>query len=186
MGEFLMPSLGADMDTGTITQWLVHPGDTVHRGDIVAVVDTEKADVEVEIFEDGVVEELLVPEGAEVAVGTPLARIAATRVVEPIPPTPDSVARQPGESGHREEPSPTRCAPPSRKPVSPSPSVGAASATGGRAARLAVSIGRRRGQRLIRRPGKARLAGRSASCRRARCRPDRDHGHGKRRGHHPG
>ncbi len=136
MGEFLMPSLGADMDTGTITQWLVHPGDTVHHGDIVAVVDTEKADVEVEIFEDGVVEELLVPEGAEVAVGTPLARIAATRVVEPIPPTPDSVARQPGESGHREEPSPTRWrAAEPEQPVSPSPSVGAAgsASSGGRA-----------------------------------------------------
>ena len=72
-----MPSLGADMDTGTITEWLVHAGDTVHRGDIVAVVDTDKADVEVEIFEDGVVEELLVAEGTEVAVGTPLARIGA-------------------------------------------------------------------------------------------------------------
>jgi pyruvate dehydrogenase E2 component (dihydrolipoamide acetyltransferase) len=75
MGEFRMPSLGADMDSGTITQWLVQPGDAVHRGDIVAVVDTEKADVEVEVFEDGIVEELLVPAGARVEVGTPLARI---------------------------------------------------------------------------------------------------------------
>jgi pyruvate dehydrogenase E2 component (dihydrolipoamide acetyltransferase) len=70
-----MPSLGADMDHGTVTRWLVKPGDTVHRGDIVAVVDTDKADVEVEVFEDGVVQELLVPEGTEVEVGTPLARI---------------------------------------------------------------------------------------------------------------
>jgi len=77
MGEFVMPSLGADMDAGTVTRWLVHVGDAVHRGDIVAVVDTDKADVEVEIFEDGVVEELLVPEGTGVSVGTPLARIGA-------------------------------------------------------------------------------------------------------------
>lgn len=70
-----MPSLGADMDAGTILDWRVQPGDVVHRGDIVAVVDTEKSDIEVEVFEDGVVEELLVDVGEEVAVGTPLARL---------------------------------------------------------------------------------------------------------------
>jgi pyruvate dehydrogenase E2 component (dihydrolipoamide acetyltransferase) len=75
MGEFKMPSLGADMDAGSIIEWRVHPGDTVHRGDIVAVVDTEKSDIEVEIFEDGVIEELLVEPGVEVPVGTALARI---------------------------------------------------------------------------------------------------------------
>jgi pyruvate dehydrogenase E2 component (dihydrolipoamide acetyltransferase) len=77
VGEFLMPSLGADMDAGTILEWRVQPGDAVHRGDIVAVVDTEKSDIEVEVFEDGVVDELLVEVGREVAVGTPLARISA-------------------------------------------------------------------------------------------------------------
>ena len=82
MGEFLMPSLGADMERGTIVQWRVHPGDHVQRGDIVAVVDTEKSTIEVETFESGVIEEILVPEGTEVAVGTPLARITATR--EPV------------------------------------------------------------------------------------------------------
>ena len=78
-----MPSLGADMDEGTVTEWLVHPGDRVHRGDIVAVVDTDKADVDVEIFENGVIEEILVPAGERVAVGTPLA------VVRPAVPSED-------------------------------------------------------------------------------------------------
>jgi pyruvate dehydrogenase E2 component (dihydrolipoamide acetyltransferase) len=73
-----MPSLGADMDVGTVLEWRVGPGDVVHRGDIVAVVDTEKSDVDVEVFEDGTVEELLVEVGREVAVGTPLARIATS------------------------------------------------------------------------------------------------------------
>jgi pyruvate dehydrogenase E2 component (dihydrolipoamide acetyltransferase) len=77
VGEFLMPSLGADMDAGTVTEWLVKVGDEVHRGDIVAVVDTDKADIDVEIFESGVIEELLVPEGVKVPVGTPLARLHA-------------------------------------------------------------------------------------------------------------
>jgi pyruvate dehydrogenase E2 component (dihydrolipoamide acetyltransferase) len=77
VGDFLMPSLGADMEAGTIVEWRVHPGDAVHRGDIVAVVDTDKSDIEVEVFEDGVVEQLLVEEGRSVEVGTPLARIGA-------------------------------------------------------------------------------------------------------------
>lgn len=70
-----MPSLGADMEEGTVLQWLVKPGDVVHRGDVVAVVDTAKAAVDVEVFSDGLVEALLVPEGTRVPVGTPLARL---------------------------------------------------------------------------------------------------------------
>ena len=72
-----MPSLGADMDAGKVAQWLVKPGDRVKRGDIVAVVETEKSTIEVEIFEAGVIEELLVPEGDLVPVGTVLAHIGA-------------------------------------------------------------------------------------------------------------
>ena len=53
------------------------PGDVVRRGDVVAVVETEKSTIEVEIFEAGVIEELLVPEGDEVPVGTVLARVGA-------------------------------------------------------------------------------------------------------------
>lgn len=75
MGEFRMPSLGADMESGTIVEWRVRPGDAVHRGDIVAVVDTDKSTIEVEVFEDGVVQELVVPPGTEVPVGTVLALI---------------------------------------------------------------------------------------------------------------
>jgi pyruvate dehydrogenase E2 component (dihydrolipoamide acetyltransferase) len=73
-----MPSLGADMDQGTLLEWLVQPGDTVHRGDIVAVVDTAKAAVEVECFTTGVVESLLVEPGTTVPVGAVLATIAET------------------------------------------------------------------------------------------------------------
>ena len=82
MAEFLMPSLGADMDEGTLLEWLVKPGDQVHKGDIVAVVDTAKAAVEVECFDTGVVSALLVEPGTRVSVGTPLAVIAAAEPVE--------------------------------------------------------------------------------------------------------
>ncbi|WIY00506.1 dihydrolipoamide acetyltransferase family protein [Amycolatopsis mongoliensis] len=88
MGAFRMPSLGADMDEGTVIEWLVKPGDQVHRGDIVAVVDTAKSAVEVECFETGAVGEILVPAGEKVPVGTPLAMIGAGPAPPPTPPTP--------------------------------------------------------------------------------------------------
>ena len=78
-----MPALGADMDAGTVTEWLVHPGDRVARGDIVAIVATHKADLDVEVFESGAVDELLVPVGRRVPVGTPFARIAEARAAAP-------------------------------------------------------------------------------------------------------
>lgn len=75
MGEFTMPSLGADMDEGTLVEWLVRPGDEVSRGDVVAVVETAKSAIEVECFESGTVGSLLVEPGTTVPVGTPLAVI---------------------------------------------------------------------------------------------------------------
>lgn len=71
-----MPSLGADMEEGTLVEWLVQPGDTVGRGDLVAAVDTNKATIEVECFDAGVVDRLLVEPGQTVPVGTPLALIS--------------------------------------------------------------------------------------------------------------
>lgn len=75
MIEFTMPALGADMDEGTLDEWRINPGDTVSRGQIVAVVETTKAAVEIECWQEGVVNELLVPVGQTVAVGTPLATL---------------------------------------------------------------------------------------------------------------
>jgi pyruvate dehydrogenase E2 component (dihydrolipoamide acetyltransferase) len=90
MAEFTMPSLGADMDEGTLLEWLVKPGDEVHKGDIVAVVDTAKTAVEVESFVEGVVRELLVAPGTTVPVGQVLATFgdegaAAVSPAEPAP-----------------------------------------------------------------------------------------------------
>ena len=71
--EFRLPALGADMDAGTVVEWRVAPGDRCRRGDVVAVVETDKGAIDVEIFIDGVVRELLVPTGTRVPVGTVLA-----------------------------------------------------------------------------------------------------------------
>lgn len=77
MIEFKLPSLGADMDEGKLLEWKVKPGDKVKRGDVVAVVDTSKAAVEVESWEEGTVHELLVEPGSTIPVGTALALFLA-------------------------------------------------------------------------------------------------------------
>ncbi|HEY5662400.1 MAG TPA: 2-oxo acid dehydrogenase subunit E2 [Ilumatobacter sp.] len=72
---FAMPSLGADMDAGRITRWRVGPGDHVERGQIIVVVETDKSDIEVEVFQPATVVELLADEGDLVPVGAPIARL---------------------------------------------------------------------------------------------------------------
>jgi pyruvate dehydrogenase E2 component (dihydrolipoamide acetyltransferase) len=74
--EFKMPSLGADMDKAKLVEWKVRPGDRVKKGDIVAVIETTKSAVDVEVFREGVVEKLVVNPGEEqLPVGTVLALI---------------------------------------------------------------------------------------------------------------
>jgi pyruvate dehydrogenase E2 component (dihydrolipoamide acetyltransferase) len=73
MSVFVMPSLGADMEDGKLVEWLVKPGDAVHRGDVVAVVETQKGAIEIEIFEDGIVQSLEAELGTTLPVGAPLA-----------------------------------------------------------------------------------------------------------------
>ena len=89
MGDFRMPALGADMTEGRLLEWRVAVGDRVARGDIVAVVDTSKAEIEVEIFEAGVIEELVVPVGTMVPVGTVLAHIRSAVGGEARPTAPE-------------------------------------------------------------------------------------------------
>jgi pyruvate dehydrogenase E2 component (dihydrolipoamide acetyltransferase) len=90
MSDFKMPALGADMETGTLVEWLVKPGDRVKSGDIIAVVETQKGAIEVEVFQEGVVSNILVPEGEHVPVGTVLARIDGAQ--RPLPPAPTTAA----------------------------------------------------------------------------------------------
>ncbi len=85
MIEFRLPSLGADMDKGKLLEWKVKPGEPVKRGQVVAVVDTSKAAVEVETWQEGVVHELLTQPGETVPVGTVMARILAPGESAPAP-----------------------------------------------------------------------------------------------------
>lgn len=88
MADFLMPALGADMETGRVVQWLVAPGAAVRSGDVVAVVETHKGAIDVEIFLDGVIGEL-VPLNTPLPVGAVLARVtppeSAALAAGPLP-----------------------------------------------------------------------------------------------------
>jgi pyruvate dehydrogenase E2 component (dihydrolipoamide acetyltransferase) len=75
--EFRMPSLGADMETGTLVEWLVQPGVHVKRGQVIAVVETDKGAIDVEVWHDGIVDSLDVAAGTTVPVGAVLARLRA-------------------------------------------------------------------------------------------------------------
>jgi pyruvate dehydrogenase E2 component (dihydrolipoamide acetyltransferase) len=104
MTDITMPSLGADMDHGTLVEWKVHVGDHVNRGDVVGLIETQKATMELESFAEGDVESLLVEPGTQVEVGTALARL-----------------RAPGETRAPATPPPKPPAPPPSVPVAPPP-----------------------------------------------------------------
>ncbi|HEY9216913.1 MAG TPA: pyruvate dehydrogenase complex E1 component subunit beta [Phenylobacterium sp.] len=77
MTDVLMPALSPTMEEGTLAKWHVKVGDTVAAGDVIAEIETDKATMEVEAVDEGVVEAILVPEGSEeVKVNTPIARLA--------------------------------------------------------------------------------------------------------------
>jgi len=77
MTDILMPALSPTMEEGTLAKWHVKKGDQVKSGDVIAEIETDKATMEVEAVDEGTVEALLVPEGAEeVKVNTPIARLS--------------------------------------------------------------------------------------------------------------
>ena len=90
-----MPSLGADMEFGTLVDWRVKPGDAVKRGDVVALVETEKGVIEVEIFESGVIDSLVVQPGQKVPVGTTLAIVSSNGIGAAIQPPPTKIEAKP-------------------------------------------------------------------------------------------
>jgi pyruvate dehydrogenase E2 component (dihydrolipoamide acetyltransferase) len=74
--DILMPALSPTMEEGTLAKWHIKQGDTVSSGDVIAEIETDKATMEVEAVDEGVVSEILVPEGTEgVKVNTPIARL---------------------------------------------------------------------------------------------------------------
>ena len=77
ISEVVMPQMGSDMTEGTIVRWVKNEGDPVERGEIIAEIETDKANVEIEAFESGVFRKVLVGEGETVSIGTVIAVIAS-------------------------------------------------------------------------------------------------------------
>ncbi|MDG1319044.1 MAG: pyruvate dehydrogenase complex dihydrolipoamide acetyltransferase [Paracoccaceae bacterium] len=74
--EILMPALSPTMEQGSLTKWLVKAGDTVASGDLLAEIETDKATMEFEAVDEGIIGEILIPEGSQdVAVNTPIATL---------------------------------------------------------------------------------------------------------------
>lgn len=95
MIEFKLPSLGADMDEGTLLEWRVAPGQAVKKGDVVAVVDTSKAAIDVETWVEGTVQQLLVQIGQKMPVGTVMAVLRAPGEAEGAAPAPAAAPARP-------------------------------------------------------------------------------------------
>jgi pyruvate dehydrogenase E2 component (dihydrolipoamide acetyltransferase) len=145
------------MEAGTILSWRVAPGDRVARGDIVVEVETEKAEMEVEIFDDGVVERLLAGVGEKIPVGGPLALIrseatAPLRLTAPPPATPPARPAPPPRAPAPPVPPSHTAAPPvpSRRPSAPAPERAAASGARVHATPLARRIAGELGVELTR------------------------------------
>lgn len=111
-----MPSLGADMEDGVLVEWLKQAGDPVSRGDIIAVVETQKGAIEIEIFEAGTIDRLLVEPGTRVPVGAPLAIVRGAG--EAARPTP-AAAPPPPKPAQPTAPKPISVPPVGRVKVSP-------------------------------------------------------------------
>ena len=140
MVDFLMPSLGADMEAGTLVEWLDKPGDRVKRGDVVAVVETQKGAIEIETFQSGQIEKFLVELNSKVPVGTPLAQIRTEGEAKPA-------AVAPAPAPPRAVPAAVPITPPVVTPVrAPSPPpVAPAAVAGARASPAARKLAEERG-----------------------------------------
>ena len=98
MTDILMPALSPTMEEGTLAKWLVKAGDTVKSGDIIAEIETDKATMEVEAVDEGVVDAILVAEGTEnVKVNAPIARLLGEGEAKAAPPAPKEAASSPPE-----------------------------------------------------------------------------------------
>ena len=133
-----MPSLGTDMEDGVLVEWLVKPGAKVSRGDIVAVVETQKGAIEIETFEAGIVDRFLVEPGVTVPVGAPLALIRADGEAPggapPATPPAAAPAAAPG-------PAPAPLPPPAPVPSPPPAAAGGHLRVSPAARRLAAARG---------------------------------------------
>ena len=129
MTDVLMPALSPTMEEGTLAKWHVKAGDTVKSGDVIAEIETDKATMEVEAVDEGVVDEILVPEGTEeVKVNTPIARLKGDGGAAAPPPARAAAEPAPAQSAGDPEKQPPQAARPKPQgegaaPVTPKPAL---------------------------------------------------------------
>jgi pyruvate dehydrogenase E2 component (dihydrolipoamide acetyltransferase) len=127
MAEVTMPRLSDTMEEGSVQRWLKQPGDQVQVGDMIAEIETDKAVMELEAYESGVLQQILVPEGEVVPIGTPIAMIGEGAVA--ATPAAAAPSRPAAEEQGTPTSAPTETAAPSA-PVAPAPSTPAPVETG--------------------------------------------------------
>ncbi|MBS0489674.1 MULTISPECIES: pyruvate dehydrogenase complex dihydrolipoamide acetyltransferase [unclassified Phenylobacterium] len=123
--DVLMPALSPTMEEGTLAKWHVKKGDKVSSGDVIAEIETDKATMEVEAVDEGVVEDILVPEGSEgVKVNTPIARLSGddAAAAPPAPKAEPAKAEAP-----KAEPAKAEAPKPAPAPVAAAPAPARAS-----------------------------------------------------------
>src|SRR5438477_13079136 len=124
--EVLMPALSPTMTEGKIARWVKSVGEPVRAGDVLAEIETDKATMEVEAVDEGVLAKIVIPEGTDhVAVNTPIAVIAEngedlheTDAKAKAPAAAPQARQQPQPPEQREEPTPL---PAARSDVAPRP-----------------------------------------------------------------
>jgi len=114
--EILMPALSPTMEEGTLAKWLVAPGATVKTGQIIAEIETDKATMEFEAVDEGVIARILVPEGTQgVKVNTPIAILTEAGEALPEAPRAEAAAKAAPAGG------PAKAAPPAPAPAPAAP-----------------------------------------------------------------
>jgi pyruvate dehydrogenase E1 component beta subunit len=141
--ELKMPALSPTMEEGTLARWLVKEGDTVSSGDVLAEIETDKATMEFEAIDEGVVSSIVVAEGTQnVKVGTVIAVIAGEGI-EPSAPAPSA---NPVKAAEQQEPTAPPAVQPTVLPVAP---AGMKSQTLREALRDAMAEEMRRDERVF-------------------------------------
>jgi pyruvate dehydrogenase E2 component (dihydrolipoamide acetyltransferase) len=100
MSDVTMPRLSDTMEEGTIGHWLKKPGDEIKKGDILAEIETDKATMDLEAYETGTLQQILVQEGETVPIGRVVALIGSGAVVQQ--PVPAAAKTGANEAGHEE------------------------------------------------------------------------------------
>jgi pyruvate dehydrogenase E2 component (dihydrolipoamide acetyltransferase) len=139
MIDVLMPALSPTMESGGLAKWHVKVGDKIKPGQILAEIETDKATMEVEAIDEGVIDTILIAEGtADVAVNTPIARISAYGET-PTPPASPAAAPAPVEAT---APTPVETPASPAPPAAPAPEpLGAGRTASPLAARIAQAAG---------------------------------------------